>query len=488
MSEQQTPDQPFDQSADQPAGQSFDQPFEQSADQAADQSGTRFADVAIVQSADPSQLSAAGLVIAAARENLADRARADALERRTRRQLARQLDAGAGGSLARRFMRGLVAEQDLIGQQRDPAPHTHGETVVLGHGKARAETALARSGRPLERQTRRTEAVKARQARLRIQAGLRRTHRITHPDGGERTVAETLADQEAQRASINADIKAGSRRHDRVSRGFRQLPGLVAVLDFLLLLFFFAGITNVNWSMALSIELAFAIVLAVMTTGVSYGFLALAGRRMRCCKDDSGAIRFDELDRLAKVVTAAAVAAIAVLAVLMFVRMRAEVLDALGHRAGATAMIVPAALATVSVLANALVIVVHALDGSPEVDRLGALGAAVHSHLLAEHRQLAKGAVLDPTIDVLRRRTRRTAVTAVTAASRHRSAAETTIDLARAVHQGVGPHSEPTVNPNQESRVLGYRQADTSPQVDERALRQVREHVDSALPSAAELP
>src|ERR1022692_452508 len=160
MTEHQPSDQPFDQSADQSPGQPFDQPYEQSADQ----SGGRSADLAIMQSADPAQLAAAGLIgiATALDENLADRARAAALERRNRGQVTRQLAASIGGRWVLRFMRGLIAEQDLIGQQRDPAPHTHGESVVLGHGKARAEAALARSGRPLERQTRRTEAVKAR--------------------------------------------------------------------------------------------------------------------------------------------------------------------------------------------------------------------------------------------------------------------------------------------------------------------------------------
>jgi hypothetical protein len=40
--------------------------------------------------------------------------------------------------------------------------------------------------------------------------------RIKHPDGGERTVAETLADEQEQRKQINHETAMGSRKHRRL--------------------------------------------------------------------------------------------------------------------------------------------------------------------------------------------------------------------------------------------------------------------------------
>jgi len=61
---------------------------------------------------------------------------------------------------------------------------------------------------------------------------------------------------------------------------------------------------------------------------------------------------------------------IAVVATLMFLRMRTEVLYALGVQAQLTALTIAVTVATVSTVANFLVVAVHGLDGSDEVARL----------------------------------------------------------------------------------------------------------------------
>jgi hypothetical protein len=55
----------------------------------------------------------------------------------------------------------------------------------------------------------------------------------------------------------------------------------VLFFDFILLLYFFAGITDVDWQSPLSVNLAFATVLAAMVTVLTYGFLSFTGHRMR---------------------------------------------------------------------------------------------------------------------------------------------------------------------------------------------------------------
>ena len=200
--------------------------------------------------------------------------------------------------------------------------------------------------------------------------------RVKHPDGGERTAADTQADEDDQRERINQEREEGSRKHDRLPRWQREIPKFVLVFDFVLLLYFFAGITNVYWQSPLSMNLAFAIALAAMVTVLSYGFLAFTGHRWRSQKDDRGLPAFDEVDGLTKAASVAAMAVIGVLAVLMYLRMHTEVIDALGTQAAQTALVIPLAVAVVSAVANFLVVGIHAVDGSDEVHRMEKLAAA----------------------------------------------------------------------------------------------------------------
>jgi hypothetical protein len=200
--------------------------------------------------------------------------------------------------------------------------------------------------------------------------------RVRHPDGGERTVVQTEADEAEQRRQINHETVRGSLKHHRLPRWQGWIPKLVLAFDFALLLYFFAGISNVDWQDPVSMNLAFATALAAMVTLLSYGFLAFTGHRMRSHKDRAGTVRLYNLDGLSKAAFGIAMTVIGVLATLMFARIRGEVIDALGSRAGMTALIIPLAVGIVSAVANLLVVLIHALDGSDEVDRLNRLAAA----------------------------------------------------------------------------------------------------------------
>ena len=189
------------------------------------------------------------------------------------------------------------------------------------------------------------------------------------------------ADRNALAAQVNAERARNSRKHERLPRWFRHLPRVVLVFDFLLLLYFLSGITDVNWGAPESPQLAFAVALAAMITLVSYGCFAFAGDRLRAHKDHSGRIPLGSLDWLTRVIVIACAVGIAVLGFLMFSRMWSEVLIALGNGATTTAISVAAAVTAVSVLANVMVISVHALDGSKETDQLHAFGAAVRRPL-----------------------------------------------------------------------------------------------------------
>lgn len=210
--------------------------------------------------------------------------------------------------------------------------------------------------------------------------------RVRHPDGGERTVAETQADEVEQREQISRETTMGSRKHRRLPTWQSWIPKFVLVFDFALLLYFFAGITNVDWQSAVSMSLAFAITLAAMVTVLAYGFLSFTGHRMRSYKNHAGTVHLDELDGVSRTAFGIAMTVITVLAALMYLRIHSEVIDALGSQAGLTLLVIPLAIAVVSAVANFLVVLIHALDGSDEVARLNKLAAATHRPVRKAHR------------------------------------------------------------------------------------------------------
>ena len=408
---------------------------------------------------------------------------------RTRRRARARLHRGLGKVLRhRRVRRGtlgvLLAEDHHIGASRDPARATHAETVVRAAGKAGADGHLVGSQRRLDRAARRIDRQRARQARLLVRAGHRHQDLVRHPDGGQETVAHLRQCQAAQRAQIEDEMARGSRKHRRLPRWIGHIPKLVLVVDFSLLLYFFAGITDVNWVSPLSADLAFAVLLAAMVTLLCYGFLSFAGYRLRGYKDHSGGIAFGDLDGLTRAACGAAAVGTAAIAALMFIRMRTEVLYALGSPGWVTALVIALVVAVVSLLANFLVVAIHALDGSDEVARLEVLSAATSGPLSRAHRMQERADLIPHRIAVRQRRATRAAVRAVTEAGHHLAAAEQAIEAAQAIHQGTGPHSSPVSDPNGHDRVAGYRDQETAPEVDLRPLRVTLEHIETTLPQA----
>ena len=421
--------------------------------------------------------------------NLAESIRQSRRQARNRSKQQRRLGRKRRlGRIRKNAIAALVSEQDIIGQPRDPEQTTFGENVIHSLGKAGGDAELSRSQRRLDRIVQRSDHAKISQATLRIRAAFRPGYHVRHPSGGYSTVAEIQEEQAALRAKIAAETDQGSRKHDRLPGWLRRIPAFVAICDFAVLLYFFGGVTNVDWSQPVSVSLALALVIAALVTGAGYSFFAVTGNRMRAHKDHAGTIPLGELDWLTLGAVGASAGGIVVLSTLMFVRMRAEVLDTLGQQATTTAAIVAAALAAVSLLANALVIMVHALDGSESVDRLEALGAAAYPALNHAHRQLERAAAQDPVIAGLARKAMRTAATGITEAGSHRTAADQIIDIARSIHQGAGPFSELTADPNSGSSVIGYRSPDSYPEVDQRPLLQALEqaHTPLSTPTAQE--
>ena len=414
---------------------------------------------------------------------------AEAFLQSTRRRSRAQLRGRFMKVLRRRIslraaVDALLAEDRYIGSERDPKLATHGETLVRAAGKIQADAQLARLQRRLDRVARRIDRLRARQAMLLIRAANLQRDLVHHPDGGQGMLTEVLRDQASQRAQIASEIAQGSHKHQRLPRWIRRIPKLVFLADFLLLLYFFSGVTDVNWASPLSLPLAFAVLLAAMVTGISFAFLGFTGDRLRSHKDHSGKILFSSLDGTTKAACWFAAADIMASQAIMFIRMWTEVIYALGPGAGAIAVVIALVLAIVSALANLLVIAIYALDGSDQVARLDALSAAISGPLSRANEMREKADLIPQRITARQRRAHRDAAEAVTRAGRHLAAADQVIDAARAVHQAAGPYSEPASDPNTLDQVAGYRDDQSVPRPDLRAVRMTLEHIDEPMANA----
>ncbi|MGA3153410.1 MAG: hypothetical protein ABSD40_13510 [Streptosporangiaceae bacterium] len=394
-----------------------------------------------------------------------DRRRA---RQRTYRGLARLLRLRP---VSRRAMySALVAEQAHIAGGRDPATPTHGEIVVGGRAKAVADRMLARCQRRLHRIGARVDRLRARQARLLTRARFTDASRVRHPDGGHRPVAAVRADADSQRIEIEHETSCGSRKHLRLLDWLASIPKVVLVVDFCLLTYFLAGVTDVDWASPVSMSVVFALLLSLLITVPCYGFLTFTGHRLRGCKDHTGTIRPANVDGVSAVAVAVALLLIGVVGTLMFARMRTEVGYALGSGSAQTALLIALAVAVVSASANVLVIGVHALDGSNQTARLHALSVAASRPMAKAERLRRRAALIPHRLAVLRRRARRLADRAITQASRRLAAADQVITAARGSHLANGTDAGTMLDPGAHAGAIGYRAPLTGPRPDARTI------------------
>ena len=426
--------------------------------------------------ADGSRFASAGRV-----DHLAEAIRLEQRKQRVLTWLVRcRIGARPRNRAARSIVRALDIEHQMLGVPPGSLGPTYGETVVQAAGAKGAQGTLNRTGHRVSRRVGRIDRLRARRAVLRD--GIQRQHDsyVAHCDGGNRTLDEAKRDHDALQARLWAEYECGSYRHDRPPGFFRWMPRIVLVFDLLLLLYFFAGITNVNWDAPWSVPLAFAAVLAAMITTISYGCLAFAGYLLRGHKDHARRIPIGNLDWLTAVVTIAAASGIVLLATLMFARMWSEVILALGPGSTTTATIVAAGLAGVNVLANILVVAVHARDGSEEADRLRALARTVRKAASRESKFDLRHERLSYLIARRIRTAERIAADGRTRAGQPMSVADQLIDTAR-VSAPAGPHNRPVADPSSQQGITGYRQRDNMPQPDARPLYLALDHLATDL-------
>ena len=178
-----------------------------------------------------------------------------------------------------------------------PGTTSYAENVIRALGKAAGDRVLGKTQRILDRLAKRGRPpARPEQATLRIRAG-------TGTGTSSRTPTAACGPSPRQPATRTRSAPGspptssrGSRRHRRLPEALRRVPVLVFVADALLLLYFFSGVTNVDWASPLSAALVFAVLLAAMVTGISFAFFRFTGDRLQQYKNDAGTIPLRGLD------------------------------------------------------------------------------------------------------------------------------------------------------------------------------------------------
>lgn len=212
---------------------------------------------------------------------------------------------------------------------------------------------------------------------LRSQAdSIRSRRRVKSPQGGQMTVEAALNEIEELDTKIGKEIRAGHLEHHRMPKFLRNVPVIVALCDAAILLWFMAGVLNVNWAAPFTLNTLLAITLALFGTGISYAVCTLAGTRLRGYKDIHNKFHWRELDGTTYACVAGAVVAAISIAVMMYIRVREEIMNALGPAASSMAIVFAVVFAILTVLSNLAIVAIHALDGSNLTARVERLDKA----------------------------------------------------------------------------------------------------------------
>jgi hypothetical protein len=216
----------------------------------------------------------------------------------------------------------------------------------------------------------------------RLRTKRRWPHRVKDAHFGHPTVSE-LADLHARLgAAVRDQVLKGAPVHRRLPGIVRQVPWVVALLDFVVLLSFCGDVFNVNPLHPGPSPLAAvaAVMLAMLGSGVGYTWLAMTGMRIKAFRTEMGEVAWRAVGALTWTMIGVAAVLIAALAMLMYGRVATEMLAQIDGSAAAGAGALAMIFAVLSVVANLAVIAVHALDGSWVMAELERAGRLLHQY------------------------------------------------------------------------------------------------------------
>jgi hypothetical protein len=213
------------------------------------------------------------------------------------------------------------------------------------------------------------------------------TATVRDPRGGLTTVHDAVTRMAEAHSVVDADERRGSRRHDRISRGQRWLVRILPCIDGLVLLWFVAGVLNVDPRYPDPTALV-AVAFAVLGTVAVAAWSAAVGEQLRRFKDADRALVWLAVDPLRRAMVAVSLAMTLLLAALMYVRVSDEVYEATGQT-GTLPTVVAVVLAAAVALVNLYVLHCAFADGSPETTDLDRLGRALRKHVRRHERAVA---------------------------------------------------------------------------------------------------
>jgi hypothetical protein len=221
---------------------------------------------------------------------------------------------------------------------------------------------------------------------------------LPDPRGGLTSLEGIEARLAELRGRIDAEERTGSRRHDRISRTQRVIKSVLPLLDGVILLWFLAGVLNVDVHHPDFLVLS-AIALAVLCTVAVAAWTDAVGRHLQRFTDTAGSLVVPLLDGVSTAMLLATGLMAALLGTLMFIRVHDEVYQATGV-AGTAAIVVAAVLAAAIVLVNLYVLQLSIADGSPQTRELEQLARAARPHTRRRARHIAHADALSGRIAV----------------------------------------------------------------------------------------
>lgn len=183
-------------------------------------------------------------------------------------------------------------------------------------------------------------------------------------------------------AAVRADILAGAPVHRRLPMPIRQVPWVVAVLDWIVLLTFSADVFNLVLTdgMQHPLRAVAAVMLALLGSGIGYTWLAMTGIRLRAYRTELGEIAWRATGVTTWVMISVAAVLIGALTALMYLRVATEIVSHTSASVAALAGVLATLFAVLSAVANMSVVAVHALDGSCAMAELERAGRLLHRY------------------------------------------------------------------------------------------------------------
>jgi hypothetical protein len=231
--------------------------------------------------------------------------------------------------------------------------------------------------------------------------------RLASPHLGYPTARQLSHLHEALTAKVHHEIVQGATVHQRLPRLVRAISPAVALLDFVVLFSFCAGIFNLPPAHPWTPKTPIAVMLALLGSGVAYTWLSVTGRALRGYRTPMGEIGWAATGRTTRLMLGVSVAVTVALSALMFTRVAAEA--TVSHQVTATAaQLLGLVFGVLSAAANLAVIAVHALDGSDDAAQVRRTGKLLHrwerrsgsAALIATRREVgAQPRSTDPVTD-----------------------------------------------------------------------------------------